>query len=535
VFSDLRTLNRFGRGLRRLLDRPMPTAECHEHIRTELGKREENFIHLVQHGIYGSPVSPYRKLLDHAGVEYGDVVRLVREHGTEGALDVLHDEGVHVTHEEFRGHTPIKRGSLELDYYFGDAANPLVEGVYAAESGGSRGPGRITLVNFDSLHQQVAHYRAFLSAFGLVDRPAAVWYPPPPTLSGLNTAISQAMAGRPAEHWFIQTPLWRRQLDSLKPAGLTVVAWRAGRASGRHIPFPRHVPPGRVAEVATWLAEKRAVGAPGLLAANPSASARVCAAADELGLDISGSFFRMAGEPFTPAKARMLEAAGAAGACHYFLGEAGGLAGLACADPIALGDVHVCTDRLAILQRPRGLPGGEIVGALYLTTVIPSARTLVINLETDDFGVLEERPCGCELGTLGLGLHLHTIRSFEKLTGEGATFVGEPLISLVEEVLPGRFGGSPVDYQLVEHEASGVTRVQVRISPSVGDIAEREVVDVALAYLAASSGGGQVMARLWTAGETLEVVRIEPEETRTGKVLPLALAKSVQPSEASVQ
>jgi hypothetical protein len=184
----------------------------------------------------------------------------------------------------------------------------------------------------------------------------------------------------------------------------------------------------------------------------------------------------------------------------------------------------VCTDRLAVAQRPRRLPGGETVGGLYMTTVIPSARTLVVNLETDDFGVVEERACGCEVGTLGLALHLHTIRSFEKLTGEGVAFVGEPLISLVEDVLPGRFGGSPVDYQLVEHEAGGVTRVQVRISPRVGDVSEREVVDVALAHLAASSGAGLEMASLWTAGETLEVVRVEPEQTRHGKVLPLALA-----------
>lgn len=524
MFRDLQTVYRFGRGLRRFLDGPMTTAECHARIRRELGRREANFLHLVERGIYGTADSPFRRLLDHAGVEHGDLTRLVSEHGLEGALDVLHDAGVYVTHREFRGNAPIRRGSLEFEYSFAATTNPLVTGGYAGYSGGSRGPGRVALVNFESLLQQVAHYGAFLSTFDLLDRPAAIWYPAPPILSGLNTAISQAKAGRPPEEWFVHTPVWRRQVDALKPAGLSVVAWRAGRASGRRIPFPRHTPPDRVADVATWLAEKRRAGTPGLLAANPSAAARVCAAAQEAGLDISGSFFRMAGEPLTPAKARLLAEVGASGCCHYFLGEAGGLAGVACAEPAALGDVHVSLDRLAVTQRWQRLPDGETVGSLYLTTVIPSTRTIVLNVGTDDFGVLEERDCGCELGALGLRLHLHTIRSFEKLTGEGATFVGEPLISLVEEVLPGRFGGSPVDYQLVERETAGVTRVQVRVSPRVGDVSEREVVNVVLAHLASSNGAGQVMAGLWAAGNTLEVVRAEPEETSAGKVLPLALA-----------
>ena len=35
---------------------------------------------------------------------------------------------------------------------------------------------------------------------------------------------------------------------------------------------------------------------------------------------------------------------------------------------------------------------------------------------------IEQRPCGCLLGALGLTTHLSEIRSFEKLTGAGMTF-----------------------------------------------------------------------------------------------------------------
>ena len=137
--------------------------------------------------------------------------------------------------------------------------------------------------------------------------------------------------------------------------------------------------------------------------------------------------------------------------------------------------------------------------------------------------MLEERGCGCALGELGLSLHLHTIRSVEKLTGEGVAFLGETLIALVEDALPTRFGGTPTDYQLVERERDGVTRVQVRVSPRLGPIDEGRIVPEILAFLE-QDRGGRAMAGLWRAGETLEVIRAEPLVTRASKVLPLVVA-----------
>lgn len=53
---------------------------------------------------------------------------------------------------------------------------------------------------------------------------------------------------------------------------------------------------------------------------------------------------------------------------------------------------------------------------------------------------------------LGWTLHLHGIRSVEKLTAAGMTFLDSDVIRVLEEVLPGRFGGGPTHYQLVEEE-----------------------------------------------------------------------------------
>ena len=90
----------------------------------------------------------------------------------------------------------------------------------------------------------------------------------------------------------------------------------------------------------------------------------------------------------------------------------------------------------------------------------------MLNVESDDYGVLERRHCGCPLDAAGLDLHMHTIRSWEKLTSEGMTLGGADLIRLVEEILPARFGGAPTDWQLVEEEEEGLPEGAHRGEPA---------------------------------------------------------------------
>jgi len=77
----------------------------------------------------------------------------------------------------------------------------------------------------------------------------------------------------------------------------------------------------------------------------------------------------------------------------------------------------------------------------------------------------------------GYRTHLHSIRSYEKLTSEGMNFVGSDLLAVIETVLPSRFGGGPPDYQLVEEEVDGLPKVSVYVSPRLGDIDEAAVVE----------------------------------------------------------
>ena len=89
----------------------------------------------------------------------------------------------------------------------------------------------------------------------------------------------------------------------------------------------------------------------------------------------------------------------------------------------------------------------------------------------------------CPLAALGYRTHFHTIRSHEKLTSEGMTFLGHDLIRLVEEVLPAQFGGGPTDYQFVEVERDGLPRVDLLVSPRLGPLNEPAVAAAVLDFL----------------------------------------------------
>ena len=300
LLQDARTYPRFVGGLRRFLRDPMTLDECRSVVRETIAGREQSFLQLLERAVYANPRSPYRALLGHAGAELEDVARLVDSEGLEGALDRLHEAGVHLALDELRGRVPVRRGSLELHFTFADLANPLVTGVFTGRSGGSRSLGRVNLLNFDLFAHQAAYWGAFLFAFGLSSRPFAVWYPP--VIPGINLILCEGKLDRRPERWFLPSPLLHGA-GSLKEGLLVATASALGRVTGGALLFPRHLPPARAVEVVKWLAEKRDAGTPGLLAATPSSSVRVCLAAAEHGIDISGSFFRMARER-NPAKRR---------------------------------------------------------------------------------------------------------------------------------------------------------------------------------------------------------------------------------------
>src|SRR5262245_46909599 len=103
---------RYAAGLREFLRQPLSAEQCRLSIERQLEQRRETFLQIVLAGIYGNPHSPYRPLPTRAGVEFGDVARMVRSDGVEPCLEALYDAGVRVSIDEFKGRKPIERQGL---------------------------------------------------------------------------------------------------------------------------------------------------------------------------------------------------------------------------------------------------------------------------------------------------------------------------------------------------------------------------------------------------------------------------------------
>ena len=143
-------LTAFGRYTVRLpafLKEKISSDQARERITDALGRREDAFLELLERVVYPNPGSPYRPLLDAAGIELGDARKLVSELGLEGALGTLRDAGVYATLDEFKGRAPLKRGTVSRELGEGDFDNPLIAGHYWGATGGSRGTSRRVAVD----------------------------------------------------------------------------------------------------------------------------------------------------------------------------------------------------------------------------------------------------------------------------------------------------------------------------------------------------------------------------------------------------
>ena len=92
------------------LRRPLTVNEARAAVAARLAHREASFLDVVGRRVFERPASPYRALLERAGCEQGDLARLVRQDGVEGALRTLYRAGVYLTVDEFKGRRPIVRG-----------------------------------------------------------------------------------------------------------------------------------------------------------------------------------------------------------------------------------------------------------------------------------------------------------------------------------------------------------------------------------------------------------------------------------------
>jgi len=510
---------RFGRGLRRFLRSPLTLQEAKILVRRRMAERESNFLRLVQRGIFGYPRSPYLPLLRQAHCEMGDLDRMVRTKGLEATLTVLRKAGVYVTFEEFKGRAPIVRKELVFPVKDRDFDNPFLRQYYHSESGGTTGTGTRISTDLDHLAAQSANMMLTHDAHNVLGFPTAVWFGVLPDGGGLNTILRCIHFGQVPEKWF-SPALGRNFQPSLRNRVANQGIIRMVRWFGIAMPYPEPVGPEEAVRISRWAAEKLKKKPSCLIITLVSNALRICLGAKKEGIDLTGLTLWGGGEPPTPAKVREMTSVGARWIPGYWITEMGPV-GMGCSRPNDVNDLHLFRDLLVII--PDG-PGEtqEPDQVFYFTTLLPSVPKILLNVESDDRGILETRSCGCPLEQYGYTQHLRDIHSPRKLTGEGVTLVGSDLAIILEEILPGRFGGNPSDYQLVEEEEDGgLTRVRLLISPKVPITDDREVIEFFLDKVKRTSTAADMAQAIWREAKTLQIQRAEPLLTPRGKLMPL--------------
>jgi hypothetical protein len=520
IAQELRPVVRYAVGYRSFVRERVSGGAALTRVRDRLANRNKSFLRFVKRRIYSHSKSPYLPLLRAAGCEFGDLKGLVERNGLEHSLAALAAAGVRISIDEFKARVPITRGQLTLTVAERDFDNPYLAHHLEVRSGGTRSAGTRVLVDLDFIRILADDTALAFDAHRLWNTKLALWLPVGGT--ALIAVNIFAKLGCPPARWFTHvTPrilgpkmrLWHR----------FVVSW--GRWMGGELPEPEYAPLADAARIALWMASEIRNGQRPCLMTYASSAVRICRTAQEDGLDLRGAHFITIGEPLTLAKRKAIEGAGAQILVRYAVTEAG-ILGYGCAEGSDSDDIHFLSDNLALIRHSRYVgPDRTPVQGLLVTSLLAESPKVLLNVETGDYAEVTERECGCPLGRAGLGTHLAGIRSFEKLTGEGMTFVGTRLISVLEEVLPQRFGGQPSDYQLVEVEdASGITRLELLINPAVGPVNEAAVVETF--YSALNSGGGmRTMGEIWKQADILQVRRVTPIATRMGKILPFHLAK----------
>jgi hypothetical protein len=512
-------LLRLARDLPGFLNNPITIEQAVATLKRRLEARQARLVTMADSVIFGHPRSPYLKLLRAAGCEAGDFSTLAAREGVEGALARLAELGVYLSFDEFKGRSEAVRGSQRFAFTAEDFDNPRVIHHFEVPSGGSRGSVIALKTGLDYLADRAVDDLVALQAHGLAEADHAIWRTRPIRI------LLHAKMGRVPVAWFYT-------MEPLPPKLFLGASYLAGiaRLAGCSLPWPRFGDIRRPELMAGWLVDRLRSNRPICLAARGSSAVRIAEIVREMGGSLEGVWFILAGEPCTSTKRKVIEASGARVVVRYSVMEAGSI-GYGCVDPQAADDVHMLSDCYALVNRTRAVGEPSVsVDAFLLTSLLLSGPKVLLNVESGDYGLIERRACDCQLGALGLQDHISEIRSFEKLTGEGMTFVKSQLVHVLEEALPKRFGGSSADYQVLEEaDGNGVIGLYLLASPRLGPLDEVQLKQSFLAELGRGSVLEAYMASVWERAGTIQIKRQEPVATKAGKVFPFQLLKNTGP------
>jgi hypothetical protein len=527
VLDTLKPYWRFTRDLRQFLKKPITLEYSRQLIQARLRNREKNLLEVVKRSIYENPGSPYLALLELAGCEYGDFKKMVLTDGINATLTKLRREGVYISIDEFKGKKPISRGGQEFIFKESDFDNPFQIRHLKKSSGQTHSAGTRVYYDLDFITQNRSIYRIFtFQALDVQDVPFMLYTPVMPG-AAILLLLEYANIGKVPAKWF--SPVKSKQFkQSLKNRLASDLVIYAARFWGAKLPFPEYITPDELWRVAGCIEDAIKQYSGCYLTTSPTRALALCAAARDKGYNVTGTKCSLGGEPLTSARRNELESAGISVIPQYAFTE-GGFTGLGCFSPLFPDEVHLTKDSLVTIQYTTYIPHiGISVEALLFTSLLLSSPKILLNVENGDFGTIDTRRCGCVFDELGLTEHLHGIRSFEKFTSQGMTLFGIDLVRIVEKVLPGRFGGTSIDYQILEEEEEdGRTYMTVVARPELGDLDENKIIEVIIAELRKVNDSYRMASEIWLQTKSIRVKRMDPITTPGAKLPPVYTMKTI--------
>jgi hypothetical protein len=494
--------------MRRFVRDVVDIDEASRRIRARLNAREHRFLSLVRRTVFARPSSTYARLFDAAGCSAAELEQLLARDGLEGGLATLADRGIFLTQAELKGRVDVVRGSLRFRPRPSEFHNPLNTAHFVSPTSGSTGRQQFVGRSFDEFSEIGDVIAVGLRTFGL-DHPAFIrWSSLPHTLLG------ELHAGLSIIGWFNHVDRVPRLARLLQ-----YWVWVVARLSGAPLAWPSDRPLTEPGEMARWLHTMRDAHGQLYVDATASSATRVSAAASRLGLRMHGIVWKPWGEPLTEARQATIVESGAQSMPVYSSVDTSTM-GFACGLRRGADEVHLRSEAIVMLHRRHAWPGREVPGdALLVTNLSAAAPKVLINAETGESARFVDGECGCDFSAVGLTQRIVGIRSFEKLTGEGITLIGDSVIELFEDDLPAAFGGQLGDYQLAEVENErGMVRLVIRVHPSVGSIDPLIIRERVIRAIAARSAVEAHMASLLDTAGAIVVERAVPWRTSTGKL-----------------
>src|SRR4030067_1410134 len=339
-------------GLRRYFKSRISPEEAIEQARKILKERvshrHENFLTLLERGVYNYQKSPYLPPLRNQKIALEDIKKWVESEGIGQTLLKLQSEGIYFTVDEFKGKTKVERKGLIFETNEKAFDNPFVSEAYEVRSGATRSAGTRIRIDYDYLTQRSLYDAVILNLHGSLTSPIANWFPVFPGAPGINSSLRFARIGNPPRRWFSQVEKSNLKVNWEKRWGVSYIFFMS-RLMGVPLATPEYINLNKAHDIATWAAAMLQEHAHCVIYTFASSAVRVCMAAQEAGLNIKGTRFFVTGEPLTPQKRKEIEESGGRAVPIYGISEAGVIAA-GCPQPYLERDsCHLLMDTNAVI------------------------------------------------------------------------------------------------------------------------------------------------------------------------------------------